>query len=230
MLNTLINAGIHRRGAEAVRSPLLYRRASADCFFGAGIKSAGFTSAGFTSAGFTSAGFTSAGFTKTEMVVTIAIIGVLSAIALPGFLSWLANRTVEEATADVVGTLREAQAEALRLNQGCRVQIDTATNLLSAQTIPPLGNPTAPVTNCLPTGSRQLNEDPQLQLSSSFGANTLNFTYRGTAPTSGIIVVRHQAGTRPRCVVLSEGIGVIRDGFFSGDPATPAIENCRRSP
>ena len=174
------------------------------------------------------------GFTMPEVIIVILIIGVLAAISAPSFLRWVRNKEVDDALALVVGALREAQSEALRLGQGCKVDIDTSTKVIRAETIqPPPPAPPTPSENCLPTGRRDLrNASSGIQMTTSFGGgNDLIFTYKKTTPADGLIVLFQSDAAKQRCVVVSQGLGLLRTGFYQGDPnATLSITNCQRDP
>lgn len=56
------------------------------------------------------------GFTLTEMVITLAIVGVLLAAAIPSYRSWVNNTQIRTAAESVQNGLQLARAEAARRN------------------------------------------------------------------------------------------------------------------
>ena len=58
------------------------------------------------------------GFTLIELAVTVTLVGILVAVALPSFMAWIRNAQVRAVADALQNGVRRAQTEAVRLNQG----------------------------------------------------------------------------------------------------------------
>lgn len=65
-----------------------------------------------------------AGFTMIEMVVTVSILAILIAIAVPSMSGWLANNRVRTTAQSLLNGMQLAKAEAIRSNQRVRFSLD----------------------------------------------------------------------------------------------------------
>ncbi|MCP4575846.1 MAG: prepilin-type N-terminal cleavage/methylation domain-containing protein [Deltaproteobacteria bacterium] len=68
------------------------------------------------------------GFTIVEILVVVAIIAVLSAVAVPAIVSWLPKYRLRAAVSDLHSNLQRAKQEAIRGNGECAVYFDAANS------------------------------------------------------------------------------------------------------
>ncbi len=70
------------------------------------------------------------GFSLIELMIAIAVLGVLMVFGAPSFSLWLQSAQVRNAAESVINGLQLARAEAVRLNTPVRFNLNSATGLV----------------------------------------------------------------------------------------------------
>jgi type IV fimbrial biogenesis protein FimT len=88
-----------------------------------------------------------AAFTLVELVVTLAIVGILAAIAAPSFSKMIANQRVKSVATDLYIALAKARSEALKRNTSVIVAPKTGGQWASGWTISEVADATKKTDN-----------------------------------------------------------------------------------
>lgn len=161
------------------------------------------------------------GFTLTEVLIIVVVVGILAAVAAPSFLGWYNRQKVNQALIEVQGALKEAQREAIKKSKGCTVTLNT--NSVTG--------------DCLVTGRRDLCEKrdssgtcikPGVEIKTNLSGNKISFSFKGNTTSGGTTILYMPDGSTSemKCLAVSNGIGIMRTGDYSGSTNTINGDNC----
>ncbi|MDJ0528646.1 MAG: type II secretion system protein [Microcystis aeruginosa K13-06] len=197
------------------------------------------------------------GFTLLEVLVALAITGILAALTLPNLLAWLNSNKVQEATDSIQSALRDAQRQAIRRGRICTINftngigddptVYSQITALDEDSNPDPGCLVATNTNA---GSLRLPQEvfmvvdnfpdvppdgdiPGVQFSFRGHVPGLNFE----APEDQAIIVLYPAANATaapypnqerKCIVIASLLGMVKQGTYDGDSLTDLnANNCK---
>ena len=187
------------------------------------------------------------GFTLLEILVALAITGVLAALTGANLLAWLNSSKVQEATDSIQSALQDAQRQAIRRGRSCTINfanpIGTTPTVYSRITASDAGCLVATNTNA---SSLSLPQEVFMvvrnfpTLGSSPG---IRFSFRGHVPgitfdppQNRAIIVLYPAtdasaapypNQEKKCIVIASLLGIVKQGTYTGTLTNLDANNCQ---
>jgi prepilin-type N-terminal cleavage/methylation domain-containing protein len=150
----------------------------------------------------------SSGFTLVEMLVVILVVGILSAIALPSWLSFVNVRRLNTAQDQVYLAIRQAQRQATKEKLNWQVSFREQNAIIQWAVHPATVNPANADWTDLDSNVR-LDQETTLQQSN--GIRQFQFDYRGHPnKLIRITLSSKSGGIAKRCVYISTLLGTMR--------------------
>jgi len=159
-----------------------------------------------------------AGFSLPELLVAVAVLGLLAALAIDGGQRSLARMRVETATRRLGWGLEQARQQAQNLGQPCALELGpSGWREPSGGSLPGCGGAVADGAAAQDTSGVTLQHNLPA---------ALRFSSNGLVLDGGTVVVSAAGTELRRCLVMSLPLGVVRLGRYTGplggDPRSSA--------
>jgi prepilin-type N-terminal cleavage/methylation domain-containing protein len=149
------------------------------------------------------------GFTLPEVIIVIVIIGILSAIAIPSWLTFINRQRLNKATNAVVSAIQDAQQKAKNTKQTYMVSFQTtAANVIQAAVYPAIAVPSSGSSSgVIPANYWQELDGGNLQIPP--GSIILGSNITGVNTTDSVIYSKAYSSTKQNQTIQFSSLGTL---------------------
>lgn len=158
-------------------------------------------------------GARTAGFSLAELLVGVAIVGLLAALGWSGGSETLARQRLEAATRRLDQGIQRGRAEAQKLGRPCGLSLSTQGWM------PPDGGVLPPCVQTLESLKEPIAAG-EVRLNHNFPA-VLRFSSNGLVLDGGTAVLQAAGTSLQRCLVMALPLGITRLGRYMGGRCEP---------
>jgi type IV fimbrial biogenesis protein FimT len=164
------------------------------------------------------------GFTLMELMVTIAIVAIVSAIAVPNFLSWVPKFQLGGASRDILDALQGTRVQAVKDNTNYTLQFNLGNESFVAFLDDGAGTPDTTPADGIPDGmgdgildatetiiSQKTMPDGINIAATTLAGNQVIFDNQGVASNAGTITITNAQGDSRRIVLELAGSSRIQN-------------------
>lgn len=135
------------------------------------------------------------GFSLVEVLITIAIIIIVAAIAIPMLQGYAINRNLRSAAREIVGDFFIYKERAISENRRYRINFNVAANNYIIEQCNTAGSSCAAYTVIQTKSPTAFGNDIRI-INAAFGANsTINFQTRGTTEAGNVVLTNSRGST-----------------------------------
>ncbi len=144
-----------------------------------------------------------AGFTLMEMMTVIAIIGILSAIAIPNMIAWRSNQQLSSMARDIQSFINGARLQAVKGNSSVTLTFDPTIHGKEIQS-----NQINRAAANIPPRQEFLALRPGVAMTTNFTGGTIVYNSRGmlTDNVGGTVTLTNSSGRQLLVIVAATGI------------------------
>lgn len=173
------------------------------------------------------------GFSLFEIIVAMIIISILAAFSAPNLLSLYQKYQFKDSFSQLKSSIKISQKQAKKLGKTCKIKLSKinikgkeVNNIAIVSSNDP-GEKGSDYTGCL---FREINlpEFVDLETNIPGSTNKISFSYKGNTPTSGTIKLSFPKLNLAQCLVVSNGLGIIRTGKYEDDASKVTAKKCRK--
>lgn len=173
------------------------------------------------------------GFTLVETIAVLIIVGIFSALATPNLFGLYRQYQLTNAFRDLESSIKISQKQAKRLGITCKIKLDRIDisgeirNRIAVVNSSDPGERGKNYSRCL-IEEKVFPEFIELETNIPGSTNKIVFSHKGNTTTSGTIKLSIKNLDLDRCLVISNGLGIIRTGRYRSTKPKLTSKDCKR--